>query len=113
MKVCACGWSSEFLAPRFRRLHIQCLKGVLLTYSPFGKRLYVNPWVLATVENAPVLLFPGLHIRLEYDVRWDTDSDVYIRGCMVVKYIYGTPRPYASLYDYYDTAVTCSEGVRW
>ena len=95
MTVYACSWSSEFLAPRFRRLHIQCLKGVLLTYSLFGKWLYVNPWVSAAVENAPVLPFLGVHVRREYDVRWDTDSDVYIRGCMVVKYVYETPRPYA------------------
>ena len=44
--------------------------------SPFGKRLYVNPWVSAAVEENSVLPFPGLHVRLEFNVQWVTYSDV-------------------------------------
>ena len=58
-----------------------------------------------------MLPFPGLHVRLEYDVQWDTDSDVKIRGCMVVKYVYETSRPYASLTDSYVLS-TMSDGHR-
>ena len=74
---------------------VRLLAELSFTGSPLGRRLYVNPWVSAAVEKAPVLPFPGFHVRLEFDVRWDTYSAVYIRGCMVVKYVYETPRPYA------------------
>ena len=74
---------------------VRLLAELSFTSSPLGRRLYVNPWVSAAVEKAPVLPFPGLHVRLEFDIRWDIYSDVYIRGCMMVKYVYETPRPYA------------------
>ena len=74
---------------------VRLLAELSFTSSPLGRQLYVNPWVSAAVEKAPVLPFPGLHVRLELDVRWDAYSDVYIRRCMMVKYVYVTPRPYA------------------
>ena len=64
------------LQPWFRRLHNQLLAELSFTYSPFGKRLYVNPWVSAAVEKNQVLPFPGLHVHLEFNVRLVTYSDV-------------------------------------
>ena len=75
-KVCA---AASLASPSLHGLGSSIVKLVVelsLTYEFVWQALYVNPWVSAAVEENSVLPFPGLHIRLEFNVQWVTYSDV-------------------------------------
>ena len=74
-----CALAASLASPSLHGLGVSTVSlsdELSFTSSPLGRRLYVNPWVLAAVEKNPVLPFPGLHVRLEFNVRWVTYSDV-------------------------------------